>query len=137
MNRLSAAGTSFLFGTKTDSLNGEWHFAYILGGLGVQDVLFATGFAKQEYGTTLRTFDKTNNVWMGVWTQPERDQYAYLRAESTEKGIVHELLYLTDRREQWKFVEITKNSFEWRSEISKDGGATWYTNQTITGLKRQ
>jgi hypothetical protein len=38
---------------------GEWRFAWILGGRGIQDMLFAVGMPPHKFGTTLRCYDPT------------------------------------------------------------------------------
>ena len=42
---------------KTSLAIGEWHFDWILGGCGIQDVLFRLGDPPDKFGTTLRCYD--------------------------------------------------------------------------------
>lgn len=49
-------------GTRRDQL-GEWHFAWVLGGRAVQDVLFEKGASPDRYGTTIRAYDDRTDTW--------------------------------------------------------------------------
>ncbi len=64
-------------GTRTER-QGEWHFAWVLGGRGVQDVLFASGAPAHKYGTTLRCYDETHDVWRVSWMAPGGGEFANL-----------------------------------------------------------
>jgi hypothetical protein len=113
---------------------GEWHFERILGGLGVQDVLFAEGSAPHEYGTSLRTYDSGAGVWHVVWMQPSGGEFAALTAREVDGEIVqegHPLSGTSGQLERWRFVDVTGDSFTWLGESSSDGGETWRLDQRM------
>ena len=51
--------------------------------------------------------------------------------------IVQEIQGLQDRREIWRFTEICQDSFLWRTEVSRNGGASWFVEQEIRAKKRR
>jgi hypothetical protein len=69
----------------TQRANGQWHFERILGGMGVQDVLFAEGSQPERYGTSLRVVDPRTGLWHVVWMQPGAGEFVALvgRADGT------------------------------------------------------
>ena len=66
----------FVSGRGTDKekhVKGEWHFARILDGLGIQDVFICPAREErtkltQEYGATIRMFNPSTNKWDMVYT---------------------------------------------------------------------
>jgi hypothetical protein len=116
---------------------GEWHFGWILGGRGVQDVLFAAGAPSHHYGTTLRCYDPALDAWHVSWMQPYGGEYVHLIGRKLGDRIVQEGTG-TDpqRRERWSFTEITPDSFVWLGEVSCDQGVTWTLEQQIRALRR-
>src|SRR5919206_4220953 len=59
---------------RTQTVKGEWHFGWILGGAAIQDVWMAPTRAQRAakepligYGTTLRFYDPKIDAWRIVW----------------------------------------------------------------------
>jgi hypothetical protein len=118
-------------GSRTER-QGEWHFAWILGGRGIQDVLFAREAPAQQYGTTLRCYDATNAVWRVTWMMPGGGEYANLIGRQIGDRIVQEGVGPDPRRvERWTFSDITPTTFLWRGEVSFDQGTTWTLEQEM------
>lgn len=131
------AATWYKKGEKNKKGTGEWYFAWILGGRGIQDVLFASRAKPHQYGTTLRCYDGLLDAWHITWMQPETGEFVNLLGRRIGDRIVQEGLgtdYL--RRERWSFTDITPNSFVWLGEISMDRGATWILEQEMRATRR-
>ena len=103
-------------GAVSERVAGEWHFAWVLGGRGVQDVLFAAGAAPGERGTTLRVRDAERDVWHVVYMQPHTGEFFALEARADGTSIVQEGDG-PDGTEVWTFADITETTFTWRCEI--------------------
>lgn len=114
---------------------GEWHFRWILGGYGIQDVLFADDYPRERYGTTLRCWDRERGVWRVSWMQPGNGEFAELVGRVDGGQVVQELVGIEGRREVWRFAEIGADSFLWLSEVSADGGTTWSVTQEMRGTR--
>lgn len=118
-------------GTRTER-QGEWHFAWILGGRGVQDVLFATGAPAYRYGTTVRCYDSTIDAWRVTWMSPGGGEFANLIGRQIGDRIVQEGTGPDPRRrERWTFSEMTPTTFNWYGEVSFDQGKTWSLEQEM------
>ncbi|MEN6571214.1 MAG: hypothetical protein ABFD24_05160 [Anaerolineaceae bacterium] len=114
----------------------SWVFDWILGGRGIQDVLFAEGVKPSQYGTTLRVYDELLDAWHITWMCPEQGEFVNLLARRIGDRIVQEGLggdYL--RRERWSFTEITPDSFVWLGEVSFDRGGTWVLEQRMKATR--
>lgn len=104
---------------------GEWHFCWILGGRGIQDVLFASGAISYQFGTTLRCYDVALDAWHASWMQPSSGEFAHLLGRQVGDRIVQEVLGAgPHQRDRWSFTEITSESFVWLDEVSFDDGVT-------------
>lgn len=114
---------------------GEWHFQWILGGLGIQDVLYADDYPRERYGTTIRCWDRERKLWRVSWMQPGNGEFAELIGRVDGDRIVQEIVGLEDRRERWRFAEIGPDRFLWTAEVSTDGGTTWATTQEMRGAR--
>ena len=107
---------------------GEWHFQWILGGRGVQDVLFAKDAPKDHYGTTLRCYDPKLDVWQVTWMQPYGDEFVNLIGREENGCIIQEGISSNPlRKERWSFMEITPERFLWlaKSQRMKDKPGFW------------
>ena len=110
---------------------GEWHFQWILGGMGVQDVLYADSYGREKYGTTIRCYDPEKDLWHISWMQPGNGEFAVLTAREVNGTIEQEVLGLSDRRQIWRFSAVTPHSFVWRDEVSDDSGRSWRVDQEM------
>ncbi len=121
----------------TISGRGEWHFAWILGGRGIQDVLFASGAPRHEFGTSLRCYDPVIDAWRITWMHPAGDEYAHLIGrESGDRIVQAGVGSEPDQVVRWTFVDIEADSFRWLSEISRDDGVSWFLEQEIQAARR-
>jgi hypothetical protein len=118
-------------------LRGEWHFAWILGGRGVQDVLYAAGSTPDRFGTTLRCYDEQADVWRVSWMQPATGEFFELTGRAEGDRIV-QIGHSpgSSAIECWTFSEITPESFLWQGEISADGGESWRLVQEMRARRR-
>ena len=122
----------------TQRANGHWHFERILGGMGVQDVLFAEGSPPERYGTSLRVVDPRTGLWHVVWMQPGAGEFVALVGRADGDGIVHQGHPLDDPQgpqQRWSFTDISRTSFKWTGEASNDGGSSWSLEQTMLGTR--
>ncbi len=130
--------TWFKTGGERSEGKGEWHFAWILGGRGVQDVLFRSGATPDKFGTTVRCYDPRSDVWHISWMQPSGGEFVHLIGRKVGNRIVQESqLSASRRRERWTFIDITENSFLWRGESSDDNGVSWTLEQEMRARRRQ
>ena len=111
---------------KERHIKGEWHFARILEGLGIQDVFIcpARGIRakpskpSQEYGATIRMFNPGTNKWDMVYTCYK----TMSRFVGTKEGDRVVLTNINSRRSRWVFTEIAPDKFHWQNESTmKDG----------------
>lgn len=111
---------------------GAWHFAWILGGRGVQDVLCADGAPAHRFGTTLRCYDSAINAWRVTWMAPSSQIFVNLIGRKVDDRIVQEGT-ASNRHviERWTFSDITPTTFIWQGEVSSDQGKTWTLEQEI------
>jgi len=79
-----------------------------------------------QYGTTIRVYDRKLDAWRATWIDPCAGFRAELigrlkDGEIFQEGTGSEGLHL-----RWIFSDIAADSFRWRAHISRDGGATWF-----------
>ena|SRR5437588_851676 len=114
---------------------GEWHFSWILGGWGIQDVLFAAGAGTERRGTSIRCYDTVAAAWRVVWMMPASREFAALIARQDGVRIVQEGAALDlSSHQRWTFSDITENGFLWQGESSSDG-STWKLEGEMRGTR--
>lgn len=101
---------------------GEWRFGWVLEGRAIQDVLTsplpeerADGAETLEYGTTLRIYDATIDVWRITWIAPPFGRVVNLIARPDSDEILLEGRAPNDWLMRWRFSEITDESFAGRA----------------------
>ena len=124
---------------NSQTVAGEWHFAWVLEGAAIQDVFIlpsrpvrAEGRSPyEEYGTTLRVYNPSTTAWDIVYCcEGEVTQF---EARREENKIV--LTALQDENTKWVFAEITDDTFHWQNvTVKKDG--TWNVTVDIYATRK-
>jgi hypothetical protein len=117
---------------------GEWHFAWILGGTAIQDVISPVGAPPEQQGTTVRAYDPGAGLWHVFYTCPQDGEFVLLTGRAEGERIVqlgHDLAG-PSRRLRWTFSDIEPASFRWTGEVSTDGGATWRLTHEMRAKRR-
>jgi hypothetical protein len=119
---------------STETVPGEWHFAWVLGGYAVQDVWIAPsrahraahpGHDEGEWGTTLRFYDPDLGAWRSTWVGPRRHVVRPFLARAEGDEIVLEARFEEGVLTRWIFFDVRPDTFRWRNVESDDDGATW------------
>jgi hypothetical protein len=112
----------------------EVHFGWVLEGRAVQDVWIVPARRARKpdepdamYGTTLRVYDARRDVWAITWIDPVRQAFDRMEGRKVGSDIVQEYRKEGGTLCEWRFGEITADSFHWTARESEDGGATWKT----------
>lgn len=119
---------------------GEWHFAWILQGRGVQDVWIvpkrgASSVDQYEYGSTVRIYDPAIDAWRVTWHGPLRSNFQNFIARRIGDEIVLTGGLAGKLPMRWIFSNVQPRRFDWRVEVSTDGGDTWFVVQTIHAVR--
>ncbi len=76
------------------------------------------------YGTTLRVYDPEKDLWHITWIDPVRQVCNRMTGRRVGDEIEQE--YVEDgARYQWRFTEITPDSFHWIARKSGEDGREW------------
>jgi hypothetical protein len=111
----------------------EIHFAWVLEGRAVQDLWIAPsraaraegpGPTRRLYGTTLRVFDPSTELWRVTWLNPESGARCDLLGRRVGDQVIQ--LGVRDGRPiRWSFVTIEPDAFRWQGHVLEPDGATW------------
>src|SRR5262249_13704700 len=107
---------------------GELHWRWILDGKALQDVW---SFTEEKLGTpipegtTVRFYDPRIDAWHSVWISPNQGVVKTFIARRIRDEIVLEGRSTEGYPVKWIFSEISRDSFGWRSEETRDDGKTW------------
>ena len=116
------------------SVKGEWHFARVLEGMAIQDVIILPSRDTQtavtdpltEYGTTLRIYNPDTHAWDIAYGYTGK----IMRLEARKENDMIVLTNLADQRHKWVFVQIKDDHFHWQNITVKDDGQ-WHINADI------
>jgi hypothetical protein len=128
-------------GTRA-TMNGELHFGWVLGGRAVQDIWIVPGRGRPGegrrplafHGSTIRFYDPSIDAWRSTWIEPVNG----LVRRFIGRLVGGDFLLLSDEDNpqlRWRFTDIEPNSFRWRGESSRDGGATWYLDEEMLATR--
>jgi hypothetical protein len=109
---------------------GEWHFAWVLEGRAMQDVLLVPPRGERRNGAlakgnrcaiTLRVFDSANGMWRVHYFNPLDRSEETLVAQADNKAIVQTGNNAHGISLRQAFGDITPSSFAMRREVSNGG----------------
>lgn len=133
-------------GTDSDgraaAMTGELHFGWVLSGRAVQDVWIVPGRGQPGegrsplafHGSTIRFYDPAIDAWRSTWIEPVNGRVRRFIGRPAEGDIVL-LSDDDDPQLRWRFTDITPDSFRWRGESSRDGGATWTFDEEMRATR--
>lgn len=108
------------------AIKGEWHFAWALEGMAVQDVIILPGY---EYGTSLRIYNPNTCAWDVAYGYTGK--IFRLEAKKQEGMIV--LTNIDDENRKWIFTDIDDHQFHWLNVTVKEN--EWHINAKIDGQR--
>ena len=128
---------------RTHTARGELYFGWVLGGRAVQDVWIVPGRGEPGagvpplafHGSTIRFYDAAIGAWRSTWMDPVNGRVR--RFVGRPAG--GEILLISDEDDpqlRWRFTDIRPDSFTWRGEVSRDGGATWAQDEEMRITRR-
>jgi hypothetical protein len=121
-------------------VKGEWIFARIMEGIGIQDLFICPSRDTREsspqpdgeYGVAIRMFNPKTLVWDMVYTH--RGRMTRLEGTKEEGKVV--LTMLDNPASKWVFAEISKEKFHWQNiTVLKDG--SWKINSDVYAVKKK
>jgi GNAT superfamily N-acetyltransferase len=119
--------------SRTESC--EVYFDWVLEGRAIQDVWIAPARkdraepgrdgSKDMYGTTIRVYDPENDNWQITWIDPNTQGYGRMTGRQLGDDIVQEYVDEDGVRWEWRFTDMTDESFRWLARESSDDGKSW------------
>jgi hypothetical protein len=122
---------------------GEWLFGWVLEGRAVQDVIISpprregAGESRYEYGTTIRLYDPSADVWHVTFVAPVNGAVFQLEARAESDGIVLTGTSPDGTLNRWVFSDMSEDAFIWRGYESADEGRSWFLEEEIRARRRR
>ncbi len=131
-------------GSIKKQIPGEWHFARALEGRAIEDVWIVPPRDKRksldpppgEYGVTLRFYDPRIDAWHSVWHGVVNGIVWPFIGRRVGDEIVLERTGGDGGLMHWVFSDMRRDSFQWRSEVSSDGGKNWRVEQVMRATRQ-
>ncbi|ORM38101.1 hypothetical protein [Williamsia sp. 1135] len=124
--------------SELDTLDGELHFGWVLGGRAIQDVWIVpetgatvAGRVGAFHGSTIRFYDPAIDGWRSTWVEPINSRVRKFIGYNDDRGGIELISRDEDPVLRWRFSEITARSFTWTGEASVDAGHTWRLEETM------
>lgn len=99
------------------ALEGEWHFARVLDGMAIQDVIIIPNY---ETGITVRVYNPNKKAWDVTYSFVGR--VMRLVANKQDDKIV--LTHIDNENRKWVFAKIDDNYFRWL-DVSRNDSGEW------------
>lgn len=120
----------------------EWHWAWILGGRAIQDVLVfparSSGQPADDYrvGTSLRLFDESAEMWKVVWVAPQSGTiYKLSGSFSGDGGVVLTGDPQDGEPTRWVFSNVSDDRFRWDGFVKEEPGGEWRLIQRMAAQR--
>jgi len=119
---------------------GEIHAGWVLEGRALQDVWIfprrgEPASSGQEYGTTIRFFDRAAGRWRSIWISPVNHVVREFRVRTDGDEIFLEARTARGQPQRWVFSAITPSSFHWRNIVSPDDGGSWQLRENVSARR--
>ena len=126
-----------------ERMTGELHFGWVLGGRAIQDVWIVPGRGQPGegraprafHGSTIRFYDPAIDAWRSTWIEPVNGRVRRF----VGRPVGGEIVLISDEDEpqlRWRFTDIEPDAFRWCAESSRDGGATWDSDEEMLATRR-
>jgi hypothetical protein len=124
---------------------GQWHFSWILKGKAIQDNWICPRidlknngeYPEGEYGTTIRYYDKNEDIIKVIWVGSEFSNTKIFKARSENGRIIQtESEDKKKQQDKWIFSDILEKSFRWEAYKTNDFGKTWILEQEVNAERR-
>lgn len=123
---------------------GEWHFAWVLEGRAIQDVLVVPRRRDRHpgmppkgnrYTTALRIFDLAIDAWRVFRIDPLNRTWLAMIARQEKDRLVSQGSDESGKLVRKTMFDLSDDAFRVREEASHDGGATWQTHMELRALR--
>jgi hypothetical protein len=119
---------------------GEIHAGLVLEGRATQDVWIfprrgAPATDGQEYGTTIRFFDRSKGSWRSIWISPVNHVVREFRVRADGDEIFLEARTTRGLPQRWIFSAVTPNGFHWRNIVTPDDGRSWRVLEDVSARR--
>jgi hypothetical protein len=126
-------------GNERRHVKGEWIFARILEGIGIQDLFICPSRDTRasnpqpdgEYGVAIRMFNPNTIRWDMVYTN--KGSMTRLEGKKEAGKIVLTVLEQPDCK--WVFAEISKEKFHWQNVTVLEDGS-WRANSDVYAVRK-
>ena len=119
----------YIDNSNAHTIKGEWHFAWVLEGMAVQDVIILPGY---ECGTTLRVYNPNTQAWDIAYGFTGK----IIRLEARKQDGQIVLTNLDNERKKWVFVKIEDDHFQWQDVTVQEDGQ-WHIDYDIDAQRIQ